>query len=192
MGRNRTWVFLCTIVAYNYCNSQQFPFSNWRDADKPFVTELRNPDYSPEKYSENPDTYSGLWRMPFGWMLDEAKNAGLLVDEQRFQTVLRKTPAITATMDSSTTRIAARNIVAAGKVFSEACLAVRLEVPGSNDRTVQVSLDSHGALIHWSTLLRIRDKMDYAPPNFSSGFLEKVSGLQEVPETIPYEKETIK
>ncbi|MDR3628897.1 MAG: alpha-amylase family glycosyl hydrolase [Desulfocapsaceae bacterium] len=30
--------------SYNYCNDQQFPFGYWRDAEKPFPTELRNPD----------------------------------------------------------------------------------------------------------------------------------------------------
>lgn len=31
--------------SYNYSNDQRFPFGDWRDAEKPFPKELRNPDY---------------------------------------------------------------------------------------------------------------------------------------------------
>jgi len=43
------------------------------------------------------------------------------------------------------------------------------------------------ALLHKSTLLRIRET-SYAPPNFSQGFLEKIRRLQDVPETLPFER----
>jgi glycosidase len=32
-------------VSYNYVNDQQFPFGEWRRADRPIPTELRNPDF---------------------------------------------------------------------------------------------------------------------------------------------------
>lgn len=31
--------------SYNYIDDQRFPFGGWRDNEKPFPTELRNPDY---------------------------------------------------------------------------------------------------------------------------------------------------
>lgn len=31
--------------SYNYCNDQRFDFGGWRDEEKPFPTEFRNPDW---------------------------------------------------------------------------------------------------------------------------------------------------
>lgn len=38
---------------YNYCNDQQFPFGYWRDTQKPFPSDLRNPDYYHRKGNMN-------------------------------------------------------------------------------------------------------------------------------------------
>jgi hypothetical protein len=43
-----------------------------------------------------------------------------------------------------------------------------------------------GALIHQSALRRVRET-NYAPPNFSSGFLDKIRAHAEVPETLAFE-----
>jgi len=43
--------------SYNYCNDQQFPFGFWRDAVKPFPTELRNLDY----YHRRGNINDGRW-----------------------------------------------------------------------------------------------------------------------------------
>lgn len=40
-----------------------------------------------------PEKDGGLWRVPFGWILDAAQTAGLLVDQARLQRVLQATPA---------------------------------------------------------------------------------------------------
>jgi uncharacterized protein (DUF2235 family) len=40
-----------------------------------------------------PEDQGGLWREPFVWMLDEAKQAGLLIDREREQRVLSRVPA---------------------------------------------------------------------------------------------------
>jgi hypothetical protein len=63
---------------------------------------------------------------------------------------------------------------------------------GSSYRVPQMGLGRHRfihdkALIDKSALLRIRE-IRYAPPNFSDAFLEKVRGLSEVPETLPFER----
>jgi len=39
-----------------------------------------------------PESYGGLWREPFTWMLEEAKKAGLLTDAEREQRVLTRMP----------------------------------------------------------------------------------------------------
>ena len=43
--------------SYNYCNDQQFPFGYWKDGQKPFPSELRNPDYYHRKGNIN----DGQW-----------------------------------------------------------------------------------------------------------------------------------
>jgi uncharacterized protein (DUF2235 family) len=40
-----------------------------------------------------PESFGGLWREPFTWMLDEAKKTGLLIDPEREQRVLTRMPA---------------------------------------------------------------------------------------------------
>ena len=50
--------------AYNYCNDQQFDFGGWRDAEKPFPTELRNPQWYHRKgdmmdYDHAPQSQNG-------------------------------------------------------------------------------------------------------------------------------------
>jgi glycosidase len=51
-------------VSYNYCNDQRFDFGDWRDATKPFPTELRNPDWYHRKgnmsdYDHPPQNQNG-------------------------------------------------------------------------------------------------------------------------------------
>jgi hypothetical protein len=49
-------------------------------------------------------------------------------------------------------------------------------------------LPASARLIHRATLLRVREKLDYSPPNSSRGFVEKIRGLAELPELLPYER----
>jgi hypothetical protein len=42
------------------------------------------------------------------------------------------------------------------------------------------------ALLHKSTVLRVRET-NYAPQNFSQAFLQKLRGLEDVPDTLPFE-----
>jgi hypothetical protein len=59
-------------------------------------------------------------------------------------------------------------------------------------RTLAVGLGRYrhietGALIHNSTLLRIRKlELAYAPPNFPKAFLEKVRAREDVGESLPF------
>ena len=128
----------------------------------------------------------GLWRMPFDWMLDGAQQAGLLVDPQRLETVLHKSvPSGHPWNDKQHESLTYKWWPA--EIFPK--LRWR---PGSTLRLPQIGLGRHrhvpnGALMHKSTLLRIREN-NYAPPNFSEGFLEKVRRLPDVPEMLPFEQ----
>ena len=133
-----------------------------------------------------PERDGGLWRMPFAWIVGEAEKAGLVVDPQRLQAVLQRTPPSphpwTEPQHESLTPL-----------WWPAEFFPKLQWrPGSARRVPQIGLGRHRyikdqALLHKSTLLRIRET-SYAPPNFSQGFLEKIRRLQDVPETLPFER----
>lgn len=128
----------------------------------------------------------GLWRVPFEWILSGAQSAGLLVDPQRLQTVLNRTapserPWTDQQHESLTT------------TWWPAEFFPKLEWQADSARRVpKLGLGRHrpikeGAMIHNSTLLRIRD-VSYSPPNLSEKFLEKVRALPVVPESVPFEQ----
>lgn len=128
----------------------------------------------------------GLWRMPFEWILNEAQKAGLLADPQRLQIVLNRTTV-------SDRPWADQQHESLTPSWWPAEFFPKLQWrPGSSRRMPQIGLGRHryvkdGAVIHKATLLRIRDT-NYAPPNFTAGFLEKVRRLPAVPETLPFER----
>jgi len=132
-----------------------------------------------------PEEDGGLWRMPFDWLLDEARNAGLLVNQDRLKAVI-KTPPSQPWMEPQHESL--RGLWWLAEFFPK--MAWR---PDLHCRLPSFGLGRHrfvhdGALLHRSTLLRIRDKTDYAPPNLSKDFLDQVRGLSEVPDTLPYQK----
>jgi len=128
----------------------------------------------------------GLWRIPFEWILDEAREAGLLVDSQRLETILHRTqPSQRPWTDLQHESLTPRWWPA--EFFPK--LQWRPELA---KRVPQIGLGRHrfikdNVLIHKSTLLRIQE-IRYAPPNFSAAFLEKVRRLSDVPEVLPYER----
>jgi uncharacterized protein (DUF2235 family) len=136
-----------------------------------------------------PDTIEEgrLWRLPFEWVIIEAKKAGLLVNPERMQTVVpvpsQPPPPWKDRQHESLT-----------PSWWPAELFPKLVWrPGRSFRLPHMNLGRHrvindGALIHNSTLLRIRD-MNYNPPNLSGEFLDKVRSLSAVPENLPYSKE---
>ncbi len=133
-----------------------------------------------------PEKESGLWRTSFEWMLEEAIEAELLVDDQRLQTILNKTPA-------STTPWTDPQHESLKKWWWLAEYFPKLVwIRGWRRSVPQLGLGRHRRIldhypIHKYTLLRIRDK-DYAPPNMSETFLSTVRALPVVPETLPYKE----
>ena len=135
-----------------------------------------------------PDTVQdgGLWRLPFQWILDQAQKAGLRVDPHRLHKVLNRTlPSPSPWTD--------RQHESLTPAWWPAEFFPKLRWrPGSSWRVPQMGLGRHRfiheqALMHRSTLLRIRE-IDYAPPNFSQKFLDKVRGLAVVPDALPFER----
>jgi uncharacterized protein (DUF2235 family) len=135
-----------------------------------------------------PDTVKdgGLWRIPCQWILDEAQTAGLLIDSERLQEVLHKTPHSprpwTDPQHESLTPL-----------WWPAEFFPKLQWQrGRSLRLPRLGLGRHRyiedhAMIHRSTLLRIRET-GYAPPNLSQAFLAKVRALLNVPDALAYER----
>jgi uncharacterized protein (DUF2235 family) len=133
-----------------------------------------------------PETDSSLWRDPFEWMLDEATNAGLLLKDQRLEAVRSKTQSISGAPWTDPQHESLK-----GPWWILEYLPKPVWNPALKRRVPQIGRGRHriipeNALIHRSTLLRIRDKQDYDPENISSAFREKVKALTDVPETMAY------
>lgn len=138
-----------------------------------------------EIFSRNPEAYSGIWREPLQWMLNEARNAGLLTDAGRLKRILGRTPPC----DSPWREAQHESLTPAwwpAEYFpkrvwqsSEQCL--QWQIGRGRHRTIL-----NAALVHRSTLQRIRET-GYSPPNFPAAFLEKVRNLDVVPEYLPFE-----
>ena len=133
-----------------------------------------------------PEKGGGLWRAPFEWMLREAKEAGLLVDPQRLETVLtRVEPSAEPWGDPQHESLT--------PAWWPAEFFPKLQWrPDSGRRVPAIGLARYRyvkdhALIHKSTLLRIRET-PYAPTNLSARFLETVRALPVVPEALAFER----
>jgi uncharacterized protein (DUF2235 family) len=133
-----------------------------------------------------PERDGGLWWTPFEWMLGEAERAGLRVDPKRLEDVrdrAKLSPRPWADpMHESLTPL---------WWLAEFFPKIR-RGPRSSLALPRIGLGRHryieaNALLHKSAMLRIRE-IDYAPPNLSESFLEKVRALSEVPETMSVEQ----
>jgi uncharacterized protein (DUF2235 family) len=130
-----------------------------------------------------PEKDGGLWRMAFEWLLGEARTAGLLVDPERLEAVLHRTPPPqrpwTEPQHESLTLL-----WWPAEFFPKLRWRAQLGM-----RVPELGLGRHryiqdNALLHQSTLRRIRDT-SYAPPNLPQAFLDKVRALADVPEAMP-------
>jgi uncharacterized protein (DUF2235 family) len=151
------------------------------------VQELWFPGVHSDVGGGYPDTVKdgGLWRTPFDWILREAQKAGLLVDQQRLQRVLSKTPAPAKPWAEPQ-----HNSLTPSWWPAEFFPKLR-SLPGSSLRMPRMNLGRYryihdGALLHESTLLRIRAGA-YAPPNIPNAFVKKVQTIGNVPAMMPFE-----
>jgi uncharacterized protein (DUF2235 family) len=132
------------------------------------------------------DEEGRLWRMPFEWVLNEAVNAGLLVNPRRLQEIL---PAPPPSARPWTDR---QHESLTPSWWPAEFFPKLVWRPGASIRLPYMNLGrrrviNDGALIHKATLSRIRD-MSYNPPNLSAEFLGRVRSLSDVPENLPYVK----
>jgi uncharacterized protein (DUF2235 family) len=132
-------------------------------------------------YSENE---SGLWRGSFEWIVDEAKAAGLLINPQRLQTVLSKSP-VSAHPWNDLQHESLTGLWWAAEYFPKWHWRSDL-----NKSVLRIGKGQHriipsGEMIQKWALLRIRET-SYAPPNLTPEFLEMVRALDIVPEALPY------
>jgi uncharacterized protein (DUF2235 family) len=132
-----------------------------------------------------PETEGGLWRVPFAWIVDEAKHAGLLVDPSRWQAVWEKSPVPERPWDEPPHE-------SLTPLWWLAEFFPKIQRRPGGLPLPRLGLGRHrhipvGEMIHESTLRRLRETK-YAPPNFSQAFQEKIRALPEVPEALPFEE----
>jgi uncharacterized protein (DUF2235 family) len=128
----------------------------------------------------------GLWRVGFQWILDEAVKAGLRLDDDRLERVLHRTPPPARPWDE-------RQHESLTPVWWLAEFFPKLHRPaGWRFKVPEIGLGRHrfitdGQSLDRSALLRIREKTDYAPPNLSQKFRDRVRQLAEVPDKLEYQ-----
>lgn len=149
-----------------------------------------------------PEDEGGLWRVPFAWLVEEAEKAGLLVDRKvRFPEVWHRPPFPANPWDqqhappvperpwTEPQHESLKGMWWLAEFFPKLQRVGqgRLKLPRLGLGRHRIIPDK--AMIHRSTLLRIREVAGYSPPNFSEEFLEKIRALQseEVPEALPFE-----
>ncbi|HET7461570.1 MAG TPA: DUF2235 domain-containing protein [Longimicrobium sp.] len=127
-----------------------------------------------------------LWRVCFEWMLEEARRAGLRVDEERLAMV-RGAPIPAEpwneAMGNSLTPVwrLAEYVPKWRYSFKTGEHHWRMNL--GRPRTIK-----KGSRIHRSTLLRIRTGR-YDPPNLTPAFIQKVKALPDVPEWLETDDE---
>jgi uncharacterized protein (DUF2235 family) len=132
-----------------------------------------------------PETEGGLWREPFGWMVDGAANAGLQIDPARQATVLGATaPSNSPADDPKHESLTAKWWPAEFFPKLQWCEARKRNVLAMGLGRYR-HIDE-GELIHKGALMRLRDRPDYRPRNLSDAFVRFVQELPRVPDALPY------
>ena len=132
-----------------------------------------------------PEADGGLWRVSFQWMLDEARAAGLLVDDRRIAEVLGRPPVSAAPWDDQ------QHESLKGAWWLAEFFPKVVWHPDTRSKSPDIGRGRHrfirdGDAIHKATLLRIRETT-YAPPNLSESFRQRVRALNLVPDSLPYQ-----
>ena len=132
-----------------------------------------------------PEADGGLWRVTFDWMLAEAQRSGLLVDPDRLQIVLNRTPP-PANPWAEPQHESLKGVWWIGEVFPKIAYD-----PVTKTNHVKLNLGRHrsvqkGALLPRAALERLREA-SYSPPNLSETFKASVRALPSVPDSLPYD-----
>ena len=148
-----------------------------------------------------PLSEGGLWQEPFRWMVTEAQAAGLELNEPQLHTILKRSPvsppwwAANSWIDDKHESLTWQWWLA--EFFPKLERRRTQDGAGSwtyaSRKTPKLGLFGHreiddGAMIHSSTLRRIRELNTYKPRNLSNSFVATVRGLKDVPDDLPYKK----
>ena len=131
-----------------------------------------------------PEEQGGLWRVTFEWMLNEARTAGLLVDEERLAHVRNRSPIPAQPWAEP------KHESLEGAWWIAEFVPKLVYNPATKHRRPAIGLGRHrtlqqGALIDVSVLNRLRAG-DYHPPNLSETFTTGVKSLTSLPVADPY------
>ena len=147
-----------------------------------------------------PESDGGLWQAPFEWMIREARANGLEIDQNRLNTILGRRPAALPYWTQYPYTDWKHESLTWKWWIPE--FFPKLQRPRNWDGR-QWKYSSYklpksglfrrreiedGAMIHSTTLHRIRTFPGYAPRNLSESFLVTVRGLQDVPDELTYKK----
>jgi uncharacterized protein (DUF2235 family) len=170
----RRWFFRQNLM------KQAAPEQDWKEHWFPGVHCDVGGGYPPQLGK----AYAELWRVPFAWMMEEAKSKGLLVDEARLARVLARNPASAVPWEEaqheSLTGPWWLAEVFPKRVWSSVRQRLQWEFGLGQHRTIP-----KGASIDKSTLLRVQGST-YSPPNFNPAFITHIKGLMEVPDFLPF------
>jgi uncharacterized protein (DUF2235 family) len=127
-----------------------------------------------------PEGEGGLWRVAFRWLLEEARTAGLLIDEARLERVWERSPVPERPWDEPQ-----HESLRGWWWLAEFFPKFRRGPAGW--KVPRLGRGRHrvipaGALIDRAALRRVRETA-YAPPNFPARFLEQVRALTD--ESLP-------
>lgn len=122
-----------------------------------------------------------LWAPPFVWLVNEAKEQGLTLDEERLKAVLEGTPAEPWKDRQHESLKGPWWIAEIIPKWSWQEGERRIRFNRGRPRWIPP-----GALIHKSALLRLR-QTGYRPKNFSERFVRTVLELEDVPEAFTFE-----
>ena len=122
-----------------------------------------------------------LWAPPFRWLVDEAKEEGLVFDEERLAGALEGTSAEPWNDKQHESLTAPWWIAEFVPKWSWQEGRRQLRINRGRPRWIPA-----GAMIHKSALLRLRET-NYRPRNFSERFVRSVLDLPDVPEALAFE-----
>jgi len=137
-----------------------------------------------------PEADGGLWRVAFQWMLNEARNHGLHVNEDRLARVLNNTPPPAKPWNEPK-----HESLTPAWWLAEFFPKLRkrggwpFRLPTFNAGRPRII--KNGAWIHHAALQRLREPAAagtcaYHPPNMSPKFVQAVRDLPQVPDYVEY------
>jgi len=128
---------------------------------------------------------SNLWRCAFDWMIDAARHADLMIDEERLREIAPPIARVWTEKQHDELRAKKKWWIAEFFPKLHWNSAKKRNTYHINRGQCRGILD--GELLHETTLRRIQDVPEYTPKNISEAFIEYVRKLGAIPPTMTYE-----